>query len=161
MEVVIVAESPRGDDVMELLAVHLGFARATSPSCHVHALDLEGLEGSNIEFFTARLDGQLVGIGALKGLGDARGEVKSMHTRASARGAGVGAAMVAHLLVRARSRGYRWVGLETGTQDAFADARRLYARMGFMPCVAFGEYTVNEFSTCMSIDLDRGAAPQR
>ena len=147
------AETPTGDDVVALLTVHLTFARATSPSCHVHALDLDGLLAPDITFFTARRGDELLGVGALKSLGDDVGELKSMHTLASARGGGVGAAMVERLLTTARDRGYSRVSLETGTQDEFAPARRLYARLGFAPCEPFGDYTENPYSTCMAIDL--------
>jgi len=153
VDIVIATEAPTSDDVRALLGAHLSFARATSPSCHVHALDFDGLLAPEVTFLAARRNGQLLGVGALKSLGDDCGELKSMHTLSSARGAGVGAAMVEHLLAIARDRGYRRVGLETGTQDEFAPARRLYTRLGFVPCEPFGEYTTNPFSTCMSIDL--------
>ena len=153
MEIVITAEPPTGDDVVAVLTAHLSFARATSPSCHVHALDLDGLLAPEITFYTARRGDELVGVGALKALSNESGELKSMHTPTRARGAGVGAAMVEHLLATSRERGYTTVSLETGTQEEFASARRLYARLGFTPCVPFGEYTVNPYSTCMSIDL--------
>ena len=82
MEIVIATEAPTGDDVVAVLTAHLSFARATSPSCHVHALDLDGLLAPEITFFTARRGDELVGVGALKALGDAAGELKSMHTLA-------------------------------------------------------------------------------
>jgi putative acetyltransferase len=106
-----------------------------------------------VTFFGARRDGVLVGVGALKQLDPTHGEVKSMHTAAAARGRGTGLAIVRHLLDLAKARGYRRVSLETGTMDAFAPARRLYARVGFAPCRPFADYTVNPFSTCMTIEL--------
>jgi putative acetyltransferase len=58
--------------------------------------------------------------------------------------------MVEHLLEVARGRGYDRVSLETGTMDAFAPARELYAATGFAPCSPFGEYTANPHSVCMT-----------
>ena len=58
-----------------------------------------------------------------------------MHTAEAARGRGVGAAIVAHLLALARERGYTQVSLETGARPAFAPARRLY-RAGASPRAA-------------------------
>jgi putative acetyltransferase len=153
VDIVIATEPPTGDDVLALLTAHLTFARATSPSCHVHALDLDGLRAPEITFFAARRGDELLGVGALKALDGDSGELKSMHTNSSARGGGVGAALVEHLLDTARQRSYTRVSLETGTQDEFAPARRLYARLGFTPCAPFGEYTENPYSTCMSIEL--------
>jgi putative acetyltransferase len=48
--------------------------------------------------FSARRDGVMLGVGALKRIDDAHAEVKPMQTSAAARGRGVGTAMVRHLL---------------------------------------------------------------
>jgi putative acetyltransferase len=77
-----------------------------------------------------------------------------MHTRAEARGQGVGQAMLTHLLRVAQARGYQRVSLETGTMDAFAPARALYRKAGFLTCPPFGPYTVNPYSVCMTLALD-------
>ena len=82
------------------------------------------------------------------------GELKSMHTRAGARGRGVARAVVHHLLGIARERGYRRVSLETGTPDEFAPARALYTNAGFRPCGPFGGYQVSPYNTFMTIELD-------
>lgn len=153
MPLVINTETPTTSDIVDLLEQHLAFAMATSPSEHVHALDLEGLGGPGVSFYAARLDGDLKGVGALRSLGVSRGEIKSMHTARSARGLGVGRAMLRHLVAEARDREYEWVGLETGTMEAFAAARSLYLDEGFEPCEPFGSYTSNEFSLCMSASL--------
>lgn len=49
-----------------------------------------------------------------------------MHTAETARGHGIGRAMLTHLLEAARAQGFRRVSLETGTTAAFAAARALY-----------------------------------
>lgn len=152
-ELTIDAESPRADDIVELLQAHLEFARATSPPDHVHALDLEGLNAADISFFAARRSGQLLAVGAIRWLGDGRAEVKSMHAAAAARGQGIGRRMLEHLLAVARSTGCTWVGLETGTMEAFAPARHLYESVGFSVCPAFGAYTDNPYSVCMELEL--------
>src|SRR5262249_49635680 len=108
----------------------------------------------SVTFFGARVDGKLVAIGALRELDPKHGEVKSMHTAAEARGHGLGAAMLDHLLAVARARGYRRVSLETGTMASFVPARALSAPGGFELCEPFGAYTLNEHSVCMSVALD-------
>ncbi|RZL78045.1 MAG: hypothetical protein EOP32_23000 [Rhodococcus sp. (in: high G+C Gram-positive bacteria)] len=45
-----------------------------------------------------------------------------------------------HLVVEARTRGYVRLDLETGTEDFFAPARRLYRQHGFTECPPFGDY---------------------
>lgn len=144
---------PGQPDVVALLEGHLAFAALHSPLEDVHALDLEALRHPSITFLTARREGQLLGVGALRVLDPDHGELKSMHTLSDARGSGVGAATLARLLEEARERGLRRVSLETGTMDAFAAARRLYARAGFVPCAPFGDYSPSRNSTFMSLDL--------
>src|SRR5207249_3448704 len=158
MDVVIAVDDPRRDDVRALLEAHLAFSRAVTPPGHVHALGIEGLLDLAVTFFSARRDGVLVGIGALKRLDDSHAEVKSMHTIEAARGQGVGQAMVDHLLAVAATRNYQRVSLETGTMDAFASARSLYTKVSFIPCEPFGEYTANPYSICMTMTIDPAAA---
>lgn len=136
-----------------LLARHLAFARAESPPEDVHALDVAGLVSPAITFYSYRRDGQLLGVGALKELDPEHGELKSMHTAAEARRQGIGRAMLVHLLDEASRRGYRRVSLETGSMEAFAPARALYAGMGFRPCPPFGEYRLSPNSICMTLIL--------
>ena len=146
MDLVIAVDDPRSDDVAALLSIHLASSYEVSPPEHVHALDIEGLLDPAVTFFSARRDGVLLGVGALKRLDDEHAELKSMHTREAVRGQGVGRAMVDHLLAVASDRGYRRVSLETGTMEAFVPAHRLYEGAGFAECEPFGEYTVNPYS---------------
>ena len=37
--------------------------------------------------------------------------------------------------------------------EAFAPARSLYSKLGFVPCEPFGDYAGNLHSVCMTIDL--------
>jgi putative acetyltransferase len=149
-EAVISIEDPRAADVRELLGAHLAYARANSPPEAVHALELDGLTEAGVSFFTYRSGGELLCVAALRELDPAHAEIKSMHTALEARGRGIGRAMLAKLLEIARARGYERVSLETGSQDAFAPARALYAQAGFQPCAAFGSYAPSEHSVFMT-----------
>jgi putative acetyltransferase len=157
-KLVFATEDPRTEDVTELLTAHLAFSRETSPAAHVHALDIDRLLDPAVTFFTARRESVLLGMGAIRELDRNRAELKSMHTQRSARGEGVGRAMVQHLLSVATDRHYTWLGLETGTMDAFAPARSLYLSAGFIVCEPFGDYTDNPHSTCMSMLLNAPAS---
>lgn len=149
----ITVDDPRADDVRALLERHLAFANDHSPPEDVHALDVDALVDPSITFVSYRVDGELLGVGALKDLGGGHGELKSMHTSAAARGRGVGGAIVTHLLGLARERGLTRVCLETGSPDAFAPARSLYARHGFVECGPFGNYGPSEYSTFMAREV--------
>jgi putative acetyltransferase len=148
-------DDPRAEDVRELLGRHLAYARSNSPPQDVHALELEGLLEPDVTFFSFRGDGELLAVGALKQLDARHGEVKSMHTAQSARRRGIGRTMVDHLIAVARERGFERVGLETGSQAAFAPARALCAAAGFKPCGPFGDYLASPNSTFMTLSLER------
>jgi putative acetyltransferase len=144
-------DDPMAPDVRALLEQHLAFAHEQSPPEDVYALDARGLVADDISFFSVRANGELLGVGALRLLGDAHAELKSMHTVASARERGVGRAMLHHLLTVAGSRGCTRVSLETGTMAAFEPARRLYEAAGFVPCAPFADYKSSAHSVCMTL----------
>jgi putative acetyltransferase len=144
---------PRQGEVRRLLERHLAFAQAQVPPKDRHALDPDALADAAIAFYVLRIDGELLGVGALKRLDDADAEIKSMHTAEAARGQGLGRAMLDHLVASARERGFRRVYLETGSMEAFVPARSLYASAGFAICGPFAEYVESENKTFMTLSL--------
>lgn len=140
-------------DVLALLERHLEEMHANSPACKVHALDASRLKEPGVTFYAARIDGELAAVGALKRLGDSQGEVKSMRAADSWRGTGAGEAILLHLIAEARAEGLTWLGLETGQGPVFEPAHALYRKHGFAPCDAYADYVIDEFSTCMGLDL--------
>jgi putative acetyltransferase len=150
---VIAIDDPGADDVRALLEQHVAFSYAHTPREYAHVLDLDGLLDPAITFFSGREEGRLIAVGALKALDSVHGELKSMHTTAAARGRGVGRAMVDHLVEVARGRGYGRLSLETGVVDAFAPARSLYARAGFITCGPFADYEESPTSAFMTLQL--------
>jgi broad specificity phosphatase PhoE/GNAT superfamily N-acetyltransferase len=147
----ITVDDPRAPDVRGLLARHLAFAHQHSPPEDVHALDVDGLAGPDVEFFSFRRDDELLAVGALKRIDDDHAELKSMHTAEGARRTGIGRAMVDHLLGVARRKAYRRVSLETGSMEAFVPARALYASVGFEACGPFGDYVESVNSSFMTL----------
>lgn len=140
-------------DVVALLDEHLAEMRATSAAESVHALPIEALRAAGVTFWTVRRGDVLLGCGAIKDLGERHGEIKSMRTAAAARGRGVGQVLLRHLLDEARRAGLTRVSLETGTQDHFAPARRLYERHGFVEVGPFGDYGYDPNSAFYSREL--------
>ena len=151
-------DDPRATDVRELLERHLAFAGSHSPPEDVHALEVDGLLDPAVTLFTFRLQGELLGVGALKQFDGRHAELKSMHTTEEARGRGIGRAMVDHLIGVARDRGFRRVSLETGSMPAFGPARSLYASAGFRRCGPFGDYSPSRNSTFMTLSLNGPAS---
>ncbi len=143
--------------VQRLLSDHLADMVATSPPESVHALDLDTLRGPGLSFWSAWDGDVALGCAALKTLGDTDVELKSMRTDAAARGRGVASSLLRHVLDAARARGAERVLLETGAEDFFAPARRLYERHGFVERGPFAQYTDDPLSRYYELDL-RGTA---
>ena len=150
MEPVITIEESLTDELAQVLQAHWLFCTSTSPIEFVFALDASKLFSPDITVFGARIDGELVGVGAIRKLDAHHAELKSMHTLAKSRGSGVGKAMVAQIEDFARSSGIERMSLETGTNEAFKPARGLYKSLGYKECEAFSDYSPNEYSTFMT-----------
>ena len=73
----------------------------------------------------------LVGCAALRPVDTARGEMKRVYVRPTARGLGLGRQLVEAVLTHARSAGYRQVCLDVLPE--FTTARALYHQLGFLP----------------------------
>ena len=140
-------------DVRALLAVHLSGMHASSPPDHVYALDLSGLQAPDVTVWTARIDGALAGIVALRDLGDGTGELKSMRTHPDYLRKGVAAALLEYAIGEARARGYGRLSLETGSGAAFEPALALYRRRGFAEGEAFGGYVPTTFNQLLHLPL--------
>jgi len=151
---VISVDDPRAPDVRELLARHLAFAHETAlEPGDVYALDVDGLADPAVTFFSYRVDGQVLGVAALKRIDDEHAEIKSMHTAEEARGQGIARALLEHVVEVARGRGYERLSLETASTPPFVPARTLYASAGFEPCESFADYRPSPNSTCMTLYL--------
>jgi putative acetyltransferase len=150
---VISCEEPSAHDVVTLLGEHLDDMRASSRSESIHALGVEDLRSPAVTFWTARLEGTLLGCGALMELSPVEGEIKSMRTAASFRGHGVATALLEGIVAEAVRRGYGRLCVETGSQDFFAPARRLYLRHGFVECGPFSDYVPDPNSVFMTRSL--------
>ncbi len=153
MDLVLGPDDARDEQVRRVLEAHHAFAREVTPAGHVHALDADALVDPAVTVHSARRDGRVMAVGALRRLDHDHVELKSMHTVREARTRGVGRALLEHLLDVARAGGVRRVSLETGTYAAFAAARRLYVSAGFAPCAPFASYTDNPHSVCMTRPL--------
>ena len=143
----------RSPEVVGLLNEHLHSMAQHSPPESVHALDLDGLRQPEVSFWSAWEGAQLLGCGAIKQLDATHGEIKSMRTASAHLRKGVAAALLQHILVEAGKRRYRRLSLETGSAPAFAPARSLYARFGFVPCEPFADYVPDPHSVFMSRTL--------
>lgn len=141
--------------VLALLRLHLEGMHASSPPGSVYALDLSGLKAGNISVFTAWEGETLLGMGALKQIDAANGEIKSMRTGPAHLRKGVAAALLEHMIALARQRGYKRLSLETGSGEAFEPALGLYRKRGFSNGGAFGDYAPGPFNQFLHLELAR------
>jgi len=143
----------RGPEVAQILTEHLTDMYAVSPPESVHALDLDKLRKPEITFWSVWDGNQLAGCGALKELDATHAEIKSMRTANAYRGKGVAVKIMEHILGVAAERNYQRLSLETGPQEFFLPARKLYERFGFEYCGPFGDYAEDPYSTFMTKSL--------
>jgi len=124
-----------------------------SPPESIHALDLDALRKPEITFWSVWQGTELMGCGAIKQLDAGHGEIKSMRTASAHLRKGVAASLMRHILEEAGRRSYRRLSLETGSEEAFAPARSLYASFGFQFCGPFADYAEDPYSVFMTRGL--------
>ncbi|TAD73131.1 MAG: GNAT family N-acetyltransferase [Sphingomonadales bacterium] len=125
-----------------------------SPPGHSFALDLSGLQASDVTMWAAYCGDRVAAIGAMKRLDDKRGEVKSMRTHPDFLRQGLAAALLDTIIDHARAQGLSVISLETGSGPLFEPALRLYRKRGFVNGAAFGDYVLTDFNQCLHLALD-------
>ncbi|MFT0762119.1 GNAT family N-acetyltransferase [Actinomyces sp. F1_1611] len=144
-------------DMRQLVHEHFEEMVAMSAPEITGALHVVRFADSSITLFGLRESGNLLACGALKDLGDGTVELKTMRVVEEARGRGIGAIMLEHLMEEATRRNYVRAYLETGSEDFFIPARRLYLSHGFVECGPFAEYKVDPHSVFMCRELTNAA----
>jgi putative acetyltransferase len=141
------------NDVIMLLQEHHKDMLKHSPPESVHALDLSALKAPGVTFWTAWINGELAGCGALKKLDDKHAELKSMRTSQYFLRMGVAAKLLTHILDAAEMQSFATVSLETGTNEAFTPALKLYKNFGFKECLPFANYQEDPYSLFLTKNL--------
>jgi GNAT superfamily N-acetyltransferase len=106
-------------------------------------------------FLVAWLDGEPVGCGALRRLGDDQGEIKRLYVLPAARRRGVGRALLQALEDQARALGIAALILETGERQP--EAMALYRSAGFVERPCWGDYAESPLAVCFAKALVEGA----
>ena len=144
-------------DVRELIGELDQVLAAEYPPEQRHGLALQALFQPHVSFFVARLNGVAVGCGGVA-LFDDFAELKRMYVRETARGRGVAQALLARIEAETRVAGLAVLRLETGERQIAA--LRLYARAGFTPCAAFGDYVaLRPEAIATSIFMEKRLSP--
>ena len=139
--------------VADLLRFHVAEAHRGFPRGFAHALPVDALRDPAISLLAAWEGQALLGVGAIRDLGDGHAEIKSMRTHPDHLRRGTAQLLLEHLVALARSRGHARLSLETGTTASFAPANALYERFGFTDTAAFGGYPPSEHNRFMTLAL--------
>jgi putative acetyltransferase len=139
--------------ILALLRYHFDKCHEVTPPGSAHVFDVSRLKAPEIDFWAAWDGDELLGVGAMKPLDAAHGEVKSMHTAETARRRGVGGAILRHIIATSRDKGLVRLSLETGSFSFFAPAIALYTAHGFTECPPFGSYRPDPNSTFLTLTL--------
>ena len=84
--------------------------------------------------------------------------MKRMYVRETVRGRGVAQALLTRIEMEARVAGFVVLRLETGERQVAA--LRFYARAGFRPCAAFGDYAaMRPAAIATSIFMEKRLGP--
>ncbi len=140
-------------ETQALLSLHLAGMNANSAPGHDFSLDISGLKAPEVTVWSAWEGQDILGIGALRQIDSATGEVKSMRTHPNHLRKGVGAAILEHIIARALKRGLQRLSLETGIGPAFEPALQLYRKRGFLNGPPFAEYEPSDFSQFLHLPL--------
>src|SRR5262245_29998055 len=143
----IAQEPPHPVDVQALLQQSDDYMTALYPPESCYPIYADALAGPEVRFFVARLDGEAVGCGALVLGADGAAERKRMFVEASARGRGVGRAILDAIEATARREGGRMLRLGTGVSNR--EALGLYRIRGYRERGPFGNYRADAFTVFM------------
>lgn len=119
---------------------------------------LDELLAPPASLYLAELDGSAVGLGGVKSVTPDVAEIKRMYVRPSARGRGIGRALLAWLVEDARALGARSVRLESA--GFMVEAHTLYRSFGFAAIEPFAgrEFEdvpgAEEIQVFMALNLD-------
>lgn len=168
LDIAIKQDDLADGNIVRLLQAHRRKMLKHSPPENVHALTTEQLQQPNLQFWSAWIQANssssqapnssqapdlpklFAGCGALKYLGNAHAELKSMKTDSAYLRQGIAQTLLEHIINAAKEQGITTISLETGSQDVFAPAKKLYLRNGFEFCGPFADYTANPLSTFMT-----------
>jgi putative acetyltransferase len=149
----IAVDDLSGPEIAAFLEEHLQQMRSITPLESKHALDLDELRTPEVTFWTVVDGDTLVGCGAIKRLDADHAEVKSMRTRPVRQRSGVASLLLGHIIAEATRMGFARLSLETGSDEFFLPARKLYEKFGFAYCEPFADYRPDPHSAFMTRTL--------
>ena len=149
--IVVAREPAASPEALTICAELDDDLRQRYPGSPTNGLTTRDLDDPATVFLVARLQGAVVGCGAMRRLETRLGEVKRMFVRPEFRGRGVGRRILAAIEAAAGAAGMRTLRLETGARQP--EAIRLYESAGYRPIPAYGEFVGDPLSRCFEKNL--------
>jgi putative acetyltransferase len=149
----IVVDDLSGPQIVEFLDEHVQEMRSITPLESKHALDLDSLRSPEVTFWSVMDGDTLVGCGAIKKLDAVHAELKSMRAAAARKRSGIASRLLDHIITEAQRMGFTQLSLETGADEFFLPARKLYEKFGFEYCEPFAGYRPDPNSAFMTRKL--------
>jgi len=152
----IVPVTTRDDGVLEMVEKLDALMNELYPPESTHLTPPEELSAGTNRFFAAKVDGKLMGCGAIRVVGRDYAEIKRIFVDPSARGLGLAKAILDRLESESRVLGLLEMKLETGISQP--EAIGLFERCGYTQCPAFGDYPKNDsYSYFMRKSIEENA----
>jgi putative acetyltransferase len=137
VEIVIERTNPRLPEVRKLIDELDAYLQTLYPAESTYMLDIETLAQPQMRFYSATVDGEMLGCGGFW-IHDDYAEVKRVYIHPKSRGLGLGRKIMAHIEAEMLREGRNISRLETGISQP--EAIGLYRAIGYENCGAFGEY---------------------
>ncbi len=139
--ITIAAADPREPELRRLIEDLDRLQLSLYPAESNHLLDIETLAGPDIRFFSAVIDGKIMGCGCIRHC-EGYAEVKRVYVDPGARGFGLARAIMARLEAEALAAGQKIARLETGIHQP--EALSLYKTLGYARRLSFGDYPAHD-----------------
>ena len=141
INITVTLADPRQAEITALIESLDIYMLGLYPAESTHRVDAITLASENARFFSALLDGIVVGCGGIM-LEHDYAEIKRIFVSPQARRLGVGHKLLETLETEARQLGFNSLRLETGIYQP--EALSLFRTRGFIPCLSFGDYPDND-----------------
>lgn len=141
MSVVVRRADPREPQLRRLIEELDALQLSLYPAESNHLLDIETLAQLRMRFFSASVDGEVLGCGGIW-LHEDYAEVKRVYVSPKARGLGLAKKIMARLEDEARAAGMKIARLETGIYQP--EALGLYRALGYAERGSFGDYPTDD-----------------
>ena len=139
--ITVTLADPRQAEIRALIESLDIYMLGLYPAESTHRVDAITLASESARFFSALLDGIVVGCGGIM-LEHNYAEIKRIFVSPQARGLGVGHKLLETLETEARQLGFNSLRLETGIYQP--EALALFRARGFIPRLSFGDYPDND-----------------